>query len=322
MVETTHRPRVLFVDDDPHVLDGLRRVFETLDPDWDLSFLTDPLEAERQARDGDFDVIVCDLTMPVLDGLGLLGRLKTVGVRSRFIILTGTGDMASAVSAINSIGVFRYYTKPCPADQLAAGIAEAIETSQKNPGDGALAAATLDVLPFAIIAVDRTMKVVFTNRKGAELLVSGDAVMVDKGGTCRAHTPGLTKAFHSAVVTVAAGGQPVVLALTGLQGRDYSVLVESPEPGTSGAVTILFIRETDAIVLPEPEEIRTLFHLTPSEARLAHDLASGHDVKEAARALGLTPSTARTYLKTIFQKTNVNRQSELIRLLCTSVPGR
>ncbi|MBF0093163.1 MAG: DNA-binding response regulator [Alphaproteobacteria bacterium] len=318
MVETARRPRVLFVDDDPRVLEGLRRSFEGLDVDWELSFQADPLEAERLARDGGFDVIVCDLSMPVLDGLGLLGRLRASGVRSQTIILTGTGDMASAVNAINSVGVFRYYTKPCPAPQLASGIAEAIEKGRR----GGLAAAALDVLPFATIAVDRAMTVVFTNRRGAELLVEGDAIMIDRGGICRANTPDASKTFHAAVAAVASSGQPAVLALAGRSGQEHSVLIEPAEATTPGAIAILFIRELDAIVLPDPEAIRTLFHLTASEARLAHVLASGQDVKEAARSIGITPSTARTYLKAIFMKTGVNRQSELIRLLCSSVPGR
>lgn len=58
-----------------------------------------------------------------------------------------------------------------------------------------------------------------------------------------------------------------------------------------------------------------LFGLTPAEARLAFVMAGGANAKEAARALGITPNTARTHIKRIFEKTGARRQADLPRLL-------
>lgn len=57
------------------------------------------------------------------------------------------------------------------------------------------------------------------------------------------------------------------------------------------------------------------FGLTPSEMRLCSALAQNHTLKEAADALAVTHETVRQRLKTIFQKTGTNRQSELVALL-------
>lgn len=58
-----------------------------------------------------------------------------------------------------------------------------------------------------------------------------------------------------------------------------------------------------------------LFDLTPAEARLAVELASGHSVQEAAMEIGIAVKSARTYLERIFRKTETSRQSELVALL-------
>ncbi|SHG24862.1 DNA-binding transcriptional regulator, CsgD family [Kaistia soli DSM 19436] len=71
--------------------------------------------------------------------------------------------------------------------------------------------------------------------------------------------------------------------------------------------------ETDQLI--EPTIIRKVFGLTTGEARLASLLAGSRDVKEAARALGISEGTARVVLKRIFSKVGVSRQVELVSLL-------
>jgi DNA-binding CsgD family transcriptional regulator len=58
-----------------------------------------------------------------------------------------------------------------------------------------------------------------------------------------------------------------------------------------------------------------LFDLTPGEARVARELASGASLEAVAIKLGLKLETVRTYLKRIFQKTGTRRQAELTRML-------
>ncbi|TIN18045.1 MAG: helix-turn-helix transcriptional regulator, partial [Mesorhizobium sp.] len=67
--------------------------------------------------------------------------------------------------------------------------------------------------------------------------------------------------------------------------------------------------------VPSPNVLSGLFDLTPAEARLAVELASGHSVQEAAMEIGIAVKSARTYLERIFRKTETSRQSELVALL-------
>lgn len=74
----------------------------------------------------------------------------------------------------------------------------------------------------------------------------------------------------------------------------------------------------DGIVALRPKDdaaLRQLYALTPSEARLAERLMAGDTPERAAEALGVTVATVRTYLASIFRKTETNRQAELVRLL-------
>lgn len=316
------KPRILFVDDEAALLDGIRRGLRSHAADWDMTFMTNPLEALAAARDSRFDVIVSDLRMPEMGGLELLSALRKAGIESQAIILTGTGDMQSAMQAINTIKVFRYYTKPCPASALASGIEEAVSEAASQNEAGRYAQTALDALPLAALAVDGAGKILFANRKGAELLALKDPLCLDASGICRAMTPSETHLLHQAITGIARGAVPSVQALAGKDGERYSALIEPPPPPGSDAAAFLFVRLIDAQAAPSADALKQLFGLSPTEARLAHELATGLDVKDAAGSMGVTVNTARTYLRTIFQKTGVNRQSELMRLFANAVAGQ
>lgn len=70
--------------------------------------------------------------------------------------------------------------------------------------------------------------------------------------------------------------------------------------------------------LPSPERIATALGLTLSEARLTRALGQGQSLAQASATVGLTRETGRTYAKQIYAKTDVNGQTELMRLLFCS----
>jgi len=82
---------------------------------------------------------------------------------------------------------------------------------------------------------------------------------------------------------------------------------------------IIYVRRLDQSQLAPEEVVGQLFGLTHSEALLATLLADGFSLAEAAQKLNLTDSSVRTYSKTIYAKTGVNRQAELVRLVLKSV---
>jgi DNA-binding CsgD family transcriptional regulator len=87
------------------------------------------------------------------------------------------------------------------------------------------------------------------------------------------------------------------------------------------ARAVLIATPVVAREVPSAEVVQGLFDLTPAEARLAALIAAGDAPVPAAAKLGITPSTARSVLKRVFQKTGVSRQAELVGLLAgTALP--
>src|SRR5262245_23730918 len=64
--------------------------------------------------------------------------------------------------------------------------------------------------------------------------------------------------------------------------------------------------------VPQADFLETRFDLTPAQARLVVLLFAGASLRSCAKALGIKYETARTYLKSVFQKTGTHRQAELV----------
>ena len=138
----TARPRVLCVDDEPYVLDGLKR---SLRARYDIVTTTEPAEAlARLAEEGNgFAVIISDMRMPQLTGVEVLERAKTVAPDTTRVLLTGDADIHGAMAAINQGHVFRFLLKPCPPLDLEATVRAAAEQHRLVHAERELLEATL-----------------------------------------------------------------------------------------------------------------------------------------------------------------------------------
>jgi response regulator RpfG family c-di-GMP phosphodiesterase len=104
--------RILLVDDELSLLEalvrGLRRLF---------NIVTAPggqVALDVLRREPAFTVIVSDLRMPGMDGIGFLRHARQIAPEAVRILFTGNADLADAVEAVNQGAIFRFITKPCP----------------------------------------------------------------------------------------------------------------------------------------------------------------------------------------------------------------
>ena len=81
----------------------------------------------------------------------------------------------------------------------------------------------------------------------------------------------------------------------------------------------VFVRDAESKAHPPVKLAQQLFQLTPAETALAIELANGLSLEEAAEALSIRRNTARAHLRSIFSKTGVRRQTELVRIFLNSV---
>lgn len=127
--------RILCVDDEPRVLDGMRR---TLGMDFDVVTAEGGAQAlALLIRRERFALTISDMRMPGMDGAAYLERAAQLAPDMVRILLTGQADMQAATRAINYGRIFRFLTKPCDADALRKAVDDALEqhrllTSEKE----------------------------------------------------------------------------------------------------------------------------------------------------------------------------------------------
>jgi CheY-like chemotaxis protein len=123
--------KILLVDDEPAILSAFGRTLrhgtiKARRPDFpEFSIETaDGGEAAMAAirTHGPYAVIISDLRMPGMDGVTLLEGARAAAPESVRIMLTGQGDITTAIDAVNRGALFRFLTKPCPPDTLIAAV--------------------------------------------------------------------------------------------------------------------------------------------------------------------------------------------------------
>ena len=112
------QPRILFVDDEPAMLESLRRSVRrefaadlAMDADQGLDYLR---------RSGPYCIVVSDMRMPGMDGVEFLATVRTLSPDSVRVMLTGCDDMEVAVRAVNDGCIFKFLSKPVPTEVLLA----------------------------------------------------------------------------------------------------------------------------------------------------------------------------------------------------------
>jgi response regulator RpfG family c-di-GMP phosphodiesterase len=117
--------RVLCVDDEPNVLDGLRR---SLRGHVDVTTAVGGAAGlETIEREGPFAVVVSDLRMPGMDGVAFLSRVRAMAPDTVRVLLTGQADLDAAIAAVNDGWIFRFLSKPCPPEVLLKALDAAFE---------------------------------------------------------------------------------------------------------------------------------------------------------------------------------------------------
>ena len=116
--------KILFVDDDPAVLQGYQRLLHD-------SFRVDTAVGCKGAAisltfKGPYAVVVSDMRMPEMDGLAVFAQARKISPATVRILLTGKTALDSAMSAINDSNIFRFLTKPCPKEKFSAVLTAAI----------------------------------------------------------------------------------------------------------------------------------------------------------------------------------------------------
>jgi HD-like signal output (HDOD) protein/CheY-like chemotaxis protein len=145
---TSTKKRILFVDDEPNVLAGLRNAFRPQRHQWDMVFALGPEEALAKIAESSFDVVVSDMRMPHMDGATLLREIKQRQPQAVRMILTGQTEQESVMKSVFIAHVF--LSKPCEPDFLKRVVDRACSLNELlNSEQLCMAAGRVDMLPAA-----------------------------------------------------------------------------------------------------------------------------------------------------------------------------
>ena len=193
-----------------------------------------------------------------------------------------------------------------------------------------LYAGAVNQLSVATIILDEQGRLLTTNAVGRALLNQGEGLSLREG---RLHIEGrdINKELQQALTTIIRaqlhGETSVVRALRVPRsaGRSDLGLVIRPVPtsqwseGQSSPSAAVFISDPDLQESTSRHILGELFALTPAEANLATLLARGLSLAQVSNVQNISQHTVRAQLKSIFAKTGVSRQAELVRLVLKSV---
>ena len=115
--------RVLFVDDELPVLESLERCLRDQRDTWDMAFVQSAEEALAKTEEMDFDAVVTDVTMPGMDGFGLLNALRDSERTSDIPVIIVSGLAGRNIAVSKSVKVIE---KPPEEGELLAEVRKAL----------------------------------------------------------------------------------------------------------------------------------------------------------------------------------------------------
>ncbi len=202
----------------------------------------------------------------------------------------------------------------------------ALEERQSGSAD------ILNRLRQGVLLVDDAGKVRFANRAAEQIFADGAGLRV-ASGVLHAATTNETCTLHKTIArcvdTAATGAEAPASRVRLSRGNDrrpLSVLViplrpQAPWTRLYRPSAIVFINDPERDIAVRSDHLREEFGLTRAEAALALEILAGRGLQVAADRLKITPTTARTHLAHIFEKTETSRQAELVRLILQSASG-
>lgn len=116
--------RILIIEDDNKIRTILKEILEEKDHDVDEA--ADGQEGLRKLENGSYDLCLCDIKMPKMDGLEVLEKVREAGINTNFIVISAHGTIDIAVEAVKK-GAFDFLQKPFDLGRLEITLRNALD---------------------------------------------------------------------------------------------------------------------------------------------------------------------------------------------------
>ncbi|WP_090678491.1 sigma-54-dependent transcriptional regulator [Myroides guanonis] len=120
--------KILIIEDEAAIRRVLSKILEEENPDYQVSEAEDGLQGIEKIKNEDFDLVICDIKMPKMDGEEVLAMAKKMKPEISFVMISGHGDLETAVNTMR-LGAFDYISKPPDLNRLLTTVRNALEKS-------------------------------------------------------------------------------------------------------------------------------------------------------------------------------------------------
>jgi DNA-binding NtrC family response regulator len=118
--------KILIVEDDSKIRSVLKEILE--EKDHEVEEAADGQEGLKKLEQGNFDLCLCDIKMPKMDGLEVLEKTREAGITTNFIVISAHGTIDVAVEAVKK-GAFDFLQKPFDLGRLEITLRNALDKS-------------------------------------------------------------------------------------------------------------------------------------------------------------------------------------------------
>lgn len=120
--------KILIIEDEAAIRRVLSKILEEENPEYQVFEAEDGLQGIEKIKNEDFDLVICDIKMPKMDGEEVLTMAKKLKPEVTFVMISGHGDLETAVNTMR-LGAFDYISKPPDLNRLLTTVRNALEKS-------------------------------------------------------------------------------------------------------------------------------------------------------------------------------------------------
>ena len=328
--------KILVVDDEDSIRDIIKQV---LDEDGHTVTTASSGEAALEILvESPVQLVITDIRMEGIDGMELLAKIKATNPETEVVIITSHASLDSSITALRK-GAFDYLLKPFENLDVISNMVNKVakklqeEEERQNAVDTlkTLSEDVLNRLHAAAILVDSEGTPLLTNNNAQTLLASDSGLCIEDGklttqiANKRGELRDMLQQVSQQQETVAGElaimkiprnppQMPLSLLISPVQNRLNEADGRSSQP-----TALVLITDDNQKVELSVEVLNLLYGLTPAESRLTIALVDGLELDQIAEKFCVSQNTLRAQLRSVFRKTGVRRQSELVKLILTGL---
>ena len=122
-------PRILIIEDEASIRRVLTKILSEESDTYQVEEAEDGLIGLEKIRNNEYDLVLCDIKMPKMDGVEVLEEVKKIKPEIPMVMISGHGDMETAINTMR-LGAFDYISKPPDLNRLLNTVRNALDKKQ------------------------------------------------------------------------------------------------------------------------------------------------------------------------------------------------